>query len=307
MRRNRSIIVGVSGSIGLLIIYFGILIWANSFSHALEQFSEMWYWISILVIGFGIQLGLYSYIRSNIRKKIPGATAEVAAAGGISTGSMIACCAHHITDVLPIIGLSVAAVFLVKYQLPFILLGIFSNLVGITMMLDIIQKYELYPKKDILRTIFNYNMKTVRNITVILSIIIVSFSFFLVSFKTSNPTPLTDSSVVEFDLPAKINDENFVSVEIKPIDFSFNEPVKFDVSIDTHQGLLDFDLTKISLLEDDNGNIYEPLSWEGSPPGGHHRSGTLSFPRLSEETKFVKLIIKNVYGIPERVFKWELT
>lgn len=307
MYRNRSIIVGVSGSIGLLIIYFGILIWANSFSHALEQFSEMWYWISILVIGFGIQLGLYFHIRSNIRKKIPGATAEVATAGGISTGSMIACCAHHITDVLPIIGLSVAAVFLVKYQLPFILLGIFSNLVGITMMLNIIQKYELHQGENIFKAIFNNNMKTVRNVTVILSIIIVSFSFFLVSFKTTNPTALADSNVTEFDLPAKINDENFVSVEIKPIDFSFNEPVKFDVSIDTHQGSLDFDLTKISLLEDDNGNIYEPLSWEGSPPGAHHRSGTLSFPRLSVETKFIKLVIKNVYDVPERVFKWELT
>ncbi len=156
MRKNRPIIVGVSGSIGLLIIYFGILVWVNSFSHALEQFLQMWYWILILVTGFGIQLGLYSYVRFNIGQKASGATAEVVAAGGISTGSMIACCAHHITDVLPIIGLSAAAVVLVKYQLPFILLGIFSNLVGITMMLHIIQKHGLYQKKSILKAIFKF-------------------------------------------------------------------------------------------------------------------------------------------------------
>ncbi len=258
-----------------------------------------------MVIGFGIQLGLYSYIRFNIGKKVTGATAEVATAGGISTGSMIACCAHHITDVLPIIGLSAAAVFLIKYQLPFILVGIFSNLVGITMMLNIIQKHGLYQKKKILKAIFNYKMKTVRNIVVILSILIVSFSFFLASFKTTNLAAVTDD-VVQLDLPAKINDENFVSIEIKPIDFSSNKPIKFDVSMDTHQGSLDFDLTKISLLEDDKGNIYKPLSWEGPSPGGHHRSGRLSFPGLSEKTKFIKLIIKNVYDVPERVFKWEL-
>ena len=304
MRKNRPIIVGVSGSIGLLIIYFGILAWVNSFSHALEQFSQMWYWILILVTGFGIQLGLYSYVRFNIRTKATGATAEIAAAGGISTGSMIACCAHHITDVLPIIGLSAAAVFLVKYQLPFILLGIFSNLVGITMMLHIIQKHALYQKKGILKTIFNFRMKRVRNIVGILSIVIVSFSFFLISLETTNLAAVTDD-VVQFDLWAKINSENFVSIEVKPTDFSFNKPIRFDVSISTHQGSLDFDLTKMSHLEDDKGNIYQPSSWEGSPPGGHHRSGILSFPRLSEKTKFIKLTIENVYNVPERVFKWE--
>jgi len=304
MRKNRPIIVGVSGSIGLLIIYFGILAWVNSFSHALEQFSQMWYWILILVTGFGIQLGLYSYVRFNIRKKATGATAEIAAAGGISTGSMIACCAHHITDVLPIIGLSAAAVFLARYQLPFILLGIFSNLVGITMMLHIIQKQALYQKKGILKTIFNFRMKRVRNIVGILSIAIVSFSFFLVSLETTNLAAVT-VDVVQFDLSAKINSENSVSIEVEPIDFSFNKPIRFDVSISTHQGSLDFDLTKISHLEDDKGNIYQPLSWEGSPPGGHHRSGTLIFPGLSAKIRFIKLIIKNVNNVPERVFKWE--
>lgn len=303
MRRNRPIIVGLGGSIGLLIIYFGILAWVNSFSHALEQFSQMWYWILILVTGFGIQLGLYSYVRFNIRQKASGATAEIVAAGGISTGSMIACCAHHITDVLPIIGLSAAAVFLVKYQLPFILLGIFSNIVGITMMLHIIQKHELYQKKGILKTIFNYKMKRVRNAIGILSIVIVSFSFFLASLETVNFAAVTDD-VVEFDLSAKINSENSVSIEAKLNDFSFNKPIKFDVSISTHQVSLDFDLTEISYLEDDKGIIYHPLSWEGSPPGGHHRSGTLSFPKLSEKTKFIKLIIKDVNNVSERVFRW---
>lgn len=303
---HKPIMVGVSGSIGLLTVYFGILSLANSPGHAIEEFANLWYWISILVVGFGIQLGLFSYIRINIRKKSPGATAEVAAAGGISAGSMVACCAHHITDVLPLIGLSAAALFLVKYRLSFILLGVFSNIVGITLMLSIMQKYKLYKRNNILGDLFNYNMRTIRNIAVILSVIIVSSSFFLASSKTINPAA-TVSDIAKLDLQKKINDENFVSFEIKPLNFSFNKPLRFDVAINTHQDSLDFDLTKISFLKDDKENVYKPLSWQGDPPGGHHRYGILSFPKLKGKTKYIKLVIKDVYNVPERVLRWNLS
>jgi hypothetical protein len=304
VRNYKPVIAGVSGATGLLIIYFTTLTWINSFNHAVKQFSEIWYWIIILIFGFGIQLGLYSYIRASLRQKLTGTTAEVATAGGVSTGSMILCCAHHITDALPIIGLSAAAVFLAKYQLAFILLGIFSNLVGIIVMLNIIQDHELFPQKNFFKGIFSYDMKKVRNLTVAFSLVIVSLPF-LVPLKTANPT-LTTSEARVINLPAKINEKSSASIEIKPVDFSFSQSLKFEISINTHQGSLDFDLTKISFLEDDKGNIYRPLSWDGSPPGGHHRFGTLTFPKLKERTKFIKLTIKDVYNVPERVFEWEL-
>ncbi len=143
--RARSLLFGAAGSIALLMVYFGILIFANSFSHAVEQFIQMWYWVLILAIGFGIQVGLYSHIRS-FNKNVTGATAEVAVAGGISTGSMVACCVHHVTDVVPILGLSAAAVFFGRFQTLFIIIGVLSNLVGINMMLKIIQEHNLYDK-----------------------------------------------------------------------------------------------------------------------------------------------------------------
>ncbi len=184
MIKNRPIVVGAGGAVGLLILYFGVLTWTNSFSHAVEQLREMWYWIAVLVLGFGVQLGIYTYIKYNVNVMLKGATAEVAAAGGISTGSMIACCAHHVTDVLPILGLSAAAVFLVKYQVPFILLGIFSNFVGIAIMLNIIQKHRLYRRGGKFADIFsNYNMEKVRNAVAVLSVLIVSLSFVIVSLK----------------------------------------------------------------------------------------------------------------------------
>jgi Na+/phosphate symporter len=55
--------------------------------------------------------------------------------GGTSVTAMIACCFHHVTDVLPILGLSAAATFLTRYQRPFMLIGLGMNMIGVIVML----------------------------------------------------------------------------------------------------------------------------------------------------------------------------
>lgn len=307
MSDKKPIVIGLSGSVALLILYFGILTIAESFSHAVQDFSRLWYWILLLVTGFGIQVGLYSYIRTEFRaKQMAGATKTVAATGGVSTGSMIACCAHHLTDILPIIGLAGAAVFFAKYQLLFLVVGILSNLIGVIMMLGIIQKHELFDlKKGFFKRSLRYDMKTLRNTTIVLSIII-SSGVFITLGGSDTEIEEPDLSKRIIDLPTKINDENGVSIEVTPMDFSLGSPVKFDVALDTHQGDLDFDMVEISLLKDGSGNVYLPLNWDGSPSGGHHRKGVLTFPKLKGEAKHIELIIKNVYNVPERVFTWTL-
>ncbi len=137
---------GIIGAVSLLLAYFAVLTLANSFAHAVEQFLEMWYWFALLVVGFGIQVGLYAFIRQSQWGAASGKVA--AAAGGISTTSMVACCAHHVTDVLPLIGLSAAAIFLNKYQTLFIVVGVLSNLIGINIMLNIIQKHNLHSSQE---------------------------------------------------------------------------------------------------------------------------------------------------------------
>jgi hypothetical protein len=96
-------------------------------------------------VGFGIQTGLFAYVRGSLKARATAqATASMAAAGGMSATSMVACCMHHIADFLPILGISAASLFLIKYQLVFLAIGVASNLVGITIMLGLIQKQELY-------------------------------------------------------------------------------------------------------------------------------------------------------------------
>ena len=306
MGKKKPLFAGTAGALGLLVIFFGVLTALNSLDYAVGQFSGIWYWILILALGFGTQLGLYWHIKDGMREKMTGATVEVAASGGISTGSMMACCAHYLTNVLPILGLSAAAAFLVQYQTSFLLLGIFSNFIGITLMVNIIQRHGLYRRAGLFRGIFSCNIRTLRLVIVILAVGAISLSFLLPWVGGRDSSTVQAGRAREFNLAPKSNDEKFVSIEVKPIKFSYNEPVKFDVTINTHQGSLDFDLTAISLLEDAEGNSYKALTWEGTPPDGHHRAGVLTFPKLKGETGVIKLTLKNVYGIPERVFEWSL-
>lgn len=47
---------------------------------------------------------------------------------------MVACCAHHLVDLIPILGLSAATLFLSEYQEQFLIFGIVANLIGMGMM-----------------------------------------------------------------------------------------------------------------------------------------------------------------------------
>lgn len=58
--------------------------------------------------------------------------------GGTSVTAMVACCLHHVTDVLPVLGLSAAATFLTRYQQPFMLVGLGMNITGIIVILSIL-------------------------------------------------------------------------------------------------------------------------------------------------------------------------
>ncbi|GBE13990.1 hypothetical protein BMS3Abin14_00024 [bacterium BMS3Abin14] len=79
---------GVAGSAGILSLYFAILTLSNSLSHAVEELGVIGGWIALLTIGFGIQSGLFSFIREMIKERAGAkATASMAAAGGMGGSS----------------------------------------------------------------------------------------------------------------------------------------------------------------------------------------------------------------------------
>lgn len=124
-------------------VYFGLLTWAQGWDSALSLFqSNGWYVIPIW-ISFGIQAALYSILR--FRLFVPTTStahtgAVMGTSGGTSVTAMVACCLHHVTDVLPVLGLSAAATFLTRYQRPFMLIGLGMNIVGIIVMLVVLYR-----------------------------------------------------------------------------------------------------------------------------------------------------------------------
>lgn len=140
---KRHVLVGAGAAILLLLVYMGIITLAQDLEHALDRTSGLWYWVAALAAGFGTQAGLFSFIRHGLREHRAVATGSVATSGGVSAGSMAACCAHHLSDVLPLLGLSGLAAVLANYQLFFIIAGVLSNAVGITIMLETIQRHGL--------------------------------------------------------------------------------------------------------------------------------------------------------------------
>ena len=136
---------GLSASLALVAVYIGVLGLANSTEHAVAEFSRLWYWMTPLILGFGVQVGLFAYARAASGDGAAHAHGVVAS-GGASTFSMVACCAHHLTDVLPLIGLAGAALFLTAYQVPFLLLGLLSNIVGLVYMLGMLRRHGLFPE-----------------------------------------------------------------------------------------------------------------------------------------------------------------
>jgi YHS domain-containing protein len=303
---NRPVIFGALGVGILLLVYFGIVTLANgSFGSALDEFRRIWYWIVILASGFGFQLGLFTYLKQRITEKTTIATAEVAASGTVSTGSMVACCAHGLVNVLPLVGVSAAAAFLATYQLPLILIGVFSNLVGITIMLGIIHKHGLLPHNAFGEYVAAHSMRKFRNGLIAVGIFVVALTFFGTTSQSATSAESAEQDTV-VTLKAQSDKQKRVKVKIVPFEIRFGEQVKFEVNFDTHSVDLSFDPAAISTLELDNNLVISPEEWDGDVPGGHHRSGVLVFKSIPSDTKSLKLTLRNVAGVPERTFAWNL-
>lgn len=136
MRRVvQAAIIGALGAVALVGLYLGVVTWAQGADHAIELLWGDRFFVGAISLGLGTQVGLFAYIRMLQRAMARGSVALSGAGTATSSVSMVACCAHHVADVLPILGLSGLAVFLLDFRTPLLLLGILMNLVGIAVML----------------------------------------------------------------------------------------------------------------------------------------------------------------------------
>lgn len=285
---------GIIAGLLLLLAYTALLYALNGAGHVQEQFREFGTWIILLAAGFGAQIGLFFFARNALKEK--GAGRQMAATGGVSGGAMLACCLHHITDVLPFLGLSGIFLFASEATPFFLAIGILSNLVGITAMLAMLQKHKIMPFRKIPRLPWN----EIRNLSLVASIIFLSG---LASFLWLLPSETSAQIQGGISLESKTDIQNNVQVDVTP-NIS-QAQTAFEIKFTTHSGSLDFSPDKIAILTDSTGKTYNPLKWDGSPPGGHHRSGIMYFAPLPASTKIFSLALSNIAGT-DRIFEWRM-
>lgn len=127
---SKATAMGVLATAGLLGFYFLILSLVSDWAFTVEQFSTYRYYIVSLAAGFGIQIGLFTYLRSAIQNHCSSGKV-VAVSGTTSTAAMISCCAHYLVNILPVIGATGLVTFVGQYQVQLFWVGLASNAAGI--------------------------------------------------------------------------------------------------------------------------------------------------------------------------------
>ncbi|MDO8658071.1 MAG: hypothetical protein Q7K55_04995 [Candidatus Levybacteria bacterium] len=152
----------------------------------------------------------------------------------------------------------------------------------------------------------------------LLVLIIVGLS--LLIFRGQKSFPVSQEQIDKGKPFTQIGDKVFkekedsqgeVIVTVKPLKLArYNsipgkgENIVFEVTMETHTVELDKDLKNISVITDNKGNEYKPISWSGGS-GGHHINGNLVFPPFSKDAKSIKLVIKEIDNF-DRMFEWKV-
>lgn len=151
------------------------------------------------------------------------------------------------------------------------------------------------------------NLKTITVVIAGLLVLLFLWSF-LSARNTKQPAAgqqITTTPISTF-YETKTSDEGNVVVDVIPQTLIVGQPPSFEITFTTHSGSMDFAVEKIAVLTDGKGTNYDSPAWDGSPPGGHHRSGTLTFKKPLANAGPVSLVLQNIAQVPTRKFIWQI-
>lgn len=140
----------------------------------------------------------------------------------------------------------------------------------------------------------------------VIALLLVLFIVFF-SGNSEKQQASSDVSLTTFSTLTKTEESNGLTIDATLQNFKYGQPVTIALAFNTHQGNPDYDIIKISILVDENGKEYKPISWNGPPLNGHHVSGVLTFEAVQEGVQTLTLKILNVYDTPERTFTWDIS
>jgi hypothetical protein len=128
---------GLAAMLALLAVSTAAIWLAQPSGDALDQvWQNKVNWLPF-AIAFGTQVGLYTLLGRGVHLpwRAPAAKATTATGGGASTLAMIACCAPAGLNLLPLLGLTAVTAFFAQWRMPFMVLALAANGIGIAFML----------------------------------------------------------------------------------------------------------------------------------------------------------------------------
>jgi hypothetical protein len=131
------------------------------------------------------------------------------------------------------------------------------------------------------------------------------------STQASAAQPAQPAGAQALQLAELTDSQGAVTVIVKPLDLnSSKDTLSFEIALETHSVDLSMDLAALATLTTNTVQRVQAALWD-APVGGHHVSGTLSFPSnvdgkaLLDGASKLTLILKDV-DAPERIFAWDL-
>ncbi len=302
---KRPIVAGLIAADTLLALFVILVTSISGWATTKSQFSQYWYYLVPLAVGFGIQVGLYVYLREVVKRMM--SKKVMAVTGSTSTATMISCCAHYLVNILPIISAAGVAAFIGQYQARLFWVGIAFNLSGIAFIARQVvrARRHLVGKQTLPETSLSSDKPLINNAVVIAAFIIVIAVVSIFSGRTSRSAATVAAANAASSTAAsltKTNTANGMTVAVTPkrnADGSWD----FAVAIDNHSVNVTQDMVAVSSLTDAAGQIVAPKAWTGDPPGGHHRIGVLKFGIRPSPP--VSLTIRELGGVPARTFTWD--
>ena len=121
-------------SLGILVILFNISIASiaeGSLEKGYQVFLTNGIFVYLIPLAVGIQMGLFRHHRNITTGNIGGSEKMGMAGSATSSLTMVACCLHHVSDLLPAVGFILAASsFLIQYKDAIITIGLLANMAG---------------------------------------------------------------------------------------------------------------------------------------------------------------------------------
>ncbi len=134
---------GLLGAGLLAAIRLLTFLWAAGPEFALDLFKEDWQLVFPMIAAFGVQMALYVVLKKRLFVPVESTGPSgmmTGASGGMSSAAMVACCAHRVADLAPILGATALATFLTDYRMIFMGVGLASSLIGTLVMLAILRR-----------------------------------------------------------------------------------------------------------------------------------------------------------------------